>query len=257
MKVPARAANERSDSRRARTSAGNSTSPSQTPPPTLSTPSTAAAATAGSEHRPGRHLAPDGRDGEGREQRDQRHRDELLDRAPERVAVEERRLDGDEDDDRAGPVPADEPGEERLEAEGEHRGLEGEVRLECPQLVDAREPGPDSEGEHRADRVAGLADVGGQRAPVGRRRQVDRATVLEDVIADREPGGGVVELDVAGERRLAGEHDRCGVHGEDEEGASEGPRPRDGGSRGARARTRRRRVRSPPRARASRAPRRS
>ena len=48
VKVPARAANDRSDSRRARTSAGNSTSPSQTPPPTLSTPSTAAAATAGS-----------------------------------------------------------------------------------------------------------------------------------------------------------------------------------------------------------------
>ena len=71
-------------------------------------------------------------------------------------------------------------------------------------------------GGKAPDRVAD-AEVDVERRLVGRRREPAQvAAVLHQPVGHRQPRGGVVELDVAGERRVTREHDRGredGVHG--------------------------------------------
>ena len=58
--------------------------------------------------------------------------------------------------------------------------------------------------------------------------------MLGDPVGEREPGRGVVELDEPGDRRLAREHDRRGVDGEDAGGGDRAPtRLEAPGARGA------------------------
>src|SRR5207245_6177958 len=84
-----------------------------------------------------------------------------------------------------------------------------------PVLPDKRPP--DAERKEGAGRVA-TRQVESERRLVRRRGEpVQVPAVLHDLIRDREPGGGVVELDVAGEADGARDHDRCsegGEHGE-------------------------------------------
>ena len=70
--------------------------------------------------------------------------------------------------------------------------------------------------------------------------------MLHHPVGDREPGGGVVELDVAGEGRLAGEHDRRRVDRERDRRGRRPPTARSGRAPAvARARSRRSRPRPP------------
>ncbi len=72
----------------------------------------------------------------------------------------------------------------------------------------------EAEREERAERVAD-DEVGGQRRLVGGRREAgDRVPVGERAVDEREPGRGVVELDVAGPGGHAREHDGGRVGGE-------------------------------------------
>ena len=49
-------------------------------------------------------------------------------------------------------------------------------------------------------------------------------SVIHGAVGQGQPGRSVVERDVAGEGRLAGEHDWSGVHREDADGTDERPR---------------------------------
>jgi len=114
--------------------------------------------------------------------------------------------------------------DERVEAEREHRRKEGQVRLEDPRGIGADQPRAHTERQQCSGRIA-LSEVDRQRRLVGRRVEpVQLAAVLEHPIREGEKGRSVVELDVAGKRRLAGRKDRRSDGDERDEGAARGVR---------------------------------
>ncbi len=144
--------------------------------------------------------------GDGDEHRwkaQKRRGDDLLDPAPQRVANEQRRR-AREHRDRAGTVPgAQQPPGELEDQEGHRCGPERHRRLHRERDVLAGRKAHDRGGHEGADRVA-AAEIGVDHRGVRRGRQLaDPAAVLEGVVGQAHPGGGVVELDVARPARLA------------------------------------------------------
>jgi hypothetical protein len=137
---------------------------------------------------------------------------------PHRVGEDQRRLRGEEDTagsqrQRGTYTLAELPQRQRREA-GEQR----QVGLEDPGELASGQLGADTERDEGADRVpAGEVEV--ERRLIARGRQIGKAAaVLHQPIGDREPGGGVVELYVPGEGRLARKHDRGGEDGKNRKG---------------------------------------
>ena len=137
---------------------------------------------------------------------------ELLHPAPERVPVEERRSARRRRDERTEGWRADDASDELVQHEREKAREEREVRLPRPGRIDVHEP-RHAERQEAAERVA-VAQPERQHRLVARRRQArDARPVRERVVEHPEPRGGVVQLHVAGERRLARRDDRRGVRG--------------------------------------------
>ncbi len=175
-------------------------------------------------------------------ERQEEGRRQLLDAAPQRVAVEQRGLRADERSQRGDRRGAHERAQDRVEAQGECRSATCQVGLEDPGDVEADERAPDAREHERTERVAG-ADVAGVEQPECRRRfAADRARMRHRVIDDVEPGGGVVEPDIAGEGRSAREQHRCAVDEQRRRGRRAAASGRSAAAaRRARARSRRRR----------------
>ncbi len=153
-------------------------------------------------------------------------RPHLLHPAPERVAEEQGRLSGDEGGEGAQAGAAQHPAEDLPEAQREHRGEKADVGLEDPGQISADQLLGRAEGNEDADRVtAGEVEVE-RRAVGGGFEAGEAATVLHHPVGHREPGGRVVELDEAGEGRMAGEQDRRSE--EEEDGKGDGRRPERG-----------------------------
>ena len=160
---------------------------------------------------------------QARHQPQQEGGDQLLDPTPHRVGEEGCRLRCEEDHPRAqGHLDAQSRGE-LPERQRREAGQQRQIGLEDPGQLTAGELGTDAEGDEGRDRVP-AGDVEVERRLVARRRQVgDVAAVLHQTIGDRKPGRGVVELDVAGEGRLAGEDDRRPEDEEDGQGKAQRP----------------------------------
>src|SRR5262249_3983856 len=95
------------------------------------------------------------------------------------------------------------PAGELEEDERKHRGEEGEVRLVSPGAVNADDCPADAEGQQRAHGVT-VAEVDGERRLVGGRGEPGEAmAVIHHTVRQREERRRVVELDAAGEGRLA------------------------------------------------------
>ena len=160
---------------------------------------------------------------EHREQREEPGSGELLDPAPERVAEQDRRLCRDEGGECSHRPQRDERLEQRVQRERQHRGEERDVRLEDPGEVVADEGVPDPDRHQDARRVAD-PERRRQRRLVGRRREPGEvARVFHHAVGHREVRRGVVELDVAGEGRLARQDDRCREDCEDSDCGAERP----------------------------------
>ena len=156
---------------------------------------------------------------EGRDQREQPGAGQFLDPAPERVAVEDRRLRRDERGPGPQGRPEDQALEDRVERQRQHRRQEGEVGLEQPGDVVGKERVADPDRHQAPGRVA-EPDRRRERRLVGGGSQArEAAGVLHHAVGHREVGRSVVELDVAVEGRPAREH---GWGGEGCEGADRG-----------------------------------
>ena len=136
---------------------------------------------------------------------------------------------------------------ERPEPERENRGQPRHVRLDQPGDVGADDRPSDAERQEGADRVS-VGEVERQRRLVARRCQaVEVAPMLHHPVGQRHPGRRVVEPDVAGERRLAGEDDRRRVDGVGAGRGEQRPAARPAAAGAARRpRARRSRSRPPP-----------
>ena len=133
----------------------------------------------------------------------------LLDTAPQRVAVEDRGLRGHEDGERAQRRRLDEPGRDRVQGQREQCAEERDVGLEQPGGVGSQELVHHPERREGADRIAVLDEVDVEHRLVRRGCEPgDAAAVLEQAVGEAQPRRGVVELDVARERRAAREEDR-------------------------------------------------
>ena len=165
--------------------------------------------------------------GERDHQHQQESRRQLLDAAPEAVAVEEGGLGGEEGDQCPDPDGADQRLDQGIDTEADGRAAERQEGLEDPGDVRPHQGPPDPGEDERAPRVV-LAEVGER---VGGRDRVDRGVRLpEQVVDDVEPVGRVVELDVAREGRLAGEDHRSPIgeerpHGHDQRPGARPPPP--------------------------------
>ena len=178
----------------------------------------------GGERRPHARPLTDRRDEQGAEEGDHRHRGELLDSAPERIGHEQSRLSsekGDECPERSG---GDQGRTNGVDRESEHGAGERERRLEQPRDVLSGQLAAEAERHERPEWIAG-PEVVGEHLLVRRGGQPgERAAVIHHPIGERQPRRGVVERDVAGERRLPGEDDRGGVDSEDRDRDSDRPR---------------------------------
>ena len=140
---------------------------------------------------------------ERRDQDEQHRLRELLDPAPQRVAVEERRAGGNRGRERAQRVGAYDGSDEGVQPEGDHRGQEAEVGLPEPGRVRAQELVADAERHQRPHRVT-RAQAGPERPLIRRWREPRHVVaVIEIPVEHRQIGGGVVELDVARRRCAA------------------------------------------------------
>jgi hypothetical protein len=165
-------------------------------------------------------LALNREDRERHDRGQQRRGGDLLDPSPQVVAVEQCRLGADERRDGAkGPRLEQRPGH-LPQAEGNQRPERRHVRLDRPGHVLPAERARDPERKKGADWIA-LAEVEVQRRFVrGRVEAVEAPARLHDPIRECHPGRCVVELDVTGEGRFSGEHDRsrqsaeCGQGGD-------------------------------------------
>ena len=96
------------------------------------------------------------RRGQRRQEREQERRGQLLDAALQRVGVQDGRLGRDRGDHGPAPRRDDQPGRDRVDAEGDHRRHVGEIRLVDPQQVladqrpDRLEPGASSPPDSRS-----------------------------------------------------------------------------------------------------------
>ena len=85
---------------------------------------------------------------------------------------------------------------------------------------------PHPQGNEDADGIP-VGKVEGERRLVRRgRKAVEVASGLHHAVRERQPSSGVVELDVTGERGVAGEDNRRRVDGEDERERADQPRRR-------------------------------
>ena len=158
--------------------------------------------------RPGGQRHERGQDGQ------RPRRPHLLDAAPERVPVQQRRLRTDDGRHRAQPAGLDDASGQRVEAEREHGGHDGHRRLIEPERVAADDLVADAERQERRERVP-LVEQQVDDAEVRRELQaVHAAPVLHGPVDERGERRVVVELDVAGERRRSREDDRRRVGGE-------------------------------------------
>ncbi len=138
----------------------------------------------------------------------------LLDAAPERVPVEQRRLRTDDGRQRTQPASLHDVSGQRIEAEREHGGHDGHRGLIEPERVAADDLVADAQRQKRRERVP-LVEQQVDDAVVRRELQaVHAAPVLHGSIDERGERRVVVELDVAGERRRSREDDRRRVCGE-------------------------------------------
>ena len=183
------------------------------------------------------------RRGERGNENDERRDGELLDAAPQRVAVQERGLRADERDKRTKEAASEKRRDERVHRQRDHRGHEGDVRLEEPGCVLACQFVPDAERQHRSDRIPG-PEVDAQERRVGGRREPGQAAAVRHRVVDEgKPGRRVVERDVAGEGRAPRQHDRRRVHTEDRERSGCRPHVRTSAVSKRQSRRRRRRAR--------------
>ena len=154
----------------------------------------------------GAHTLPQGAWRQRGHEHDQPHRCHLLDAAPERVGVQQRRLRGDERGHGAHGGRADHASRKGVEAEGQHRPEECDVRLEQPGRVRSQELVHHAQGRKCSSGVASAAPAEEQRRLVRRGRKArEVAPVLEQAVGERQPGRGVVQRDIARERRAARE----------------------------------------------------
>ena len=141
-------------------------------------------------------------------------RRDLLDPAPKAVTEEERGLARDGRREGAQRAGAQDRRDERVEGRREQRRQVRHVGLKEPGRVLPGERVADSERKKRADRIPAGEVEGEGRLIRGPREAAEVAPVLHDPVGDREPGRSVVELDVAGERRLPRQDHGGGVERE-------------------------------------------
>ena len=147
--------------------------------------------------------------GEKRAEREQRRHHHLLHAPPQVVAEEERGERGDDRDQGRGAGVASQPARELEKDQREHDGRDRHRGLQGERQVLAGDLGHHRHRHEGADRVA-APQVVLEDLLMGRGRFVpDRPAMLEYVVGDRQPGGVVVELDVAGPGRLAADEERA------------------------------------------------
>ncbi len=109
---------------------------------------------------------------------------QLLDPPPQAVAVQQRRLGAEERHQRAQTGGLDERFRERVYTERDSRAATGQVGLEYPGRVDARQPVTDSEQHEPAERIR-VRHVGRKQQGVRGRGQIrKRAPMRHHVIGD-------------------------------------------------------------------------
>ena len=163
-------------------------------------------------------------DGEGREQRHEPERHELLDAPLHGERVDESGLCGEGGDCRPAPARRDDPVQEAHQAERQRGRDEGQIGLEDPRHVGEAQRPDGAQRGMRSKRVAAV-EICLERLAVGRRVEPGEARALgRDPVDEHEVDRRVAEDRVAGEARRPSEHDRRGEYREGEQRGSRGPR---------------------------------
>ena len=172
-------------------------------------------------HRERDHVPADG---EGREQRNEPERHELLDAPLHGERVDQRGLRGEGGDRRPAPARRDDPVQQAHQAERQRGRDEGQIGLKDPRHVGKAQRPDGAERGMRSERIA-ADEIRLERLAVGGRIEPGEARALRrDPVREHEVHRRVAEDRVAGEAGRPAEHDRRGEHSEGEQRGSRGPR---------------------------------